>query len=265
MTIHIVGLGLMGAAFARVLTEAGHRITGEDINPDHLQFARTKGWIQASKLEIATTHCIIIALPVEATLSWIHAHQQVLKSIPLVVDMTGVKKETCSEKNPLVSSGHYLSLHPMAGHPSAGPFASESVKVTGTPMLGINTNLNPQAEGVLTNLITSLGCAPIQWMSVDQHDTWIAYSSHLPHILAGVLASIPLPETTAEAGTSLAMMNRLASMQPALWSDLFIRNKQWLMPMIEASIQQLKTFHDGLSKEDLTAWFGGLVQRGTDR
>jgi len=265
MIIHIVGLGLMGAAFARVLTKAGHRITGEDINPDHLQFAQTKGWIQASKLDIASTHCIIIALPVETTLSWIHAHQQVLKSIPLVVDMTGVKKEICSEKNPLIASGHYLSLHLMTGHPSAGPFASESVKVTGTPMLGIQTNLNPQAEEVFTNLITSLGCALIEWMSVDQHDAWIAYSSHLPHVFAGVLASMPRPEKTAEAGTSLAMMNRLASMQPTLWSDLFIRNKQWLMPMIEASIQQLKTFHDGLSKEDLTAWFGGLVQRGTDR
>jgi prephenate dehydrogenase len=262
MNMHVVGLGLMGSALARTFTSAGHHVTGEDRQRDHVQFAHDHGWIQNTSHDKQTIDILILALPMQSTLEWILTHVTQLESVKLIVDIAGVKGFITSNQNPFIQSTRYVSLHPMTGHPDAGPLASDHVTFINTPMLGVQTSLSAQSETLLSSFISALQCLPIQWMTAEDHDAWIAYASHLPHVLAGVFGTIPIPSLPTAGGTSLKTFQRLASMQPQLWQELLLSNQTHLLPLIEASLKSLTLFKEGLIHHDLTSWFSLIQSQG---
>jgi prephenate dehydrogenase len=255
MTIHIVGLGLIGSAFARVLSLRGHTVSGEDRQAAHVTYALDHQWIQRQPVNPLPYDCVLIALPVDATIIWLKDHERMLQSIPLIIDVTGIKTPLCHANPSFFQQPNYVSLHPMTGHPQSGPSMSDKVDFTNKPMLAIHASLSPQANQCLTTIIRDLACQPITWMSVEEHDTWIAYSSHLPHILAGVLASVAKPLHHVEPGPSLTQLLHLASMQPDLWANVLLHNQARLYPLIDQCIASLHMLKKGLENSTIMSWF----------
>lgn len=69
-TVGIVGLGIMGTSYARLLVEAGHRVVGYDVAAANLaRFADLGGVVAASPAAVARAAAIVLtALPSEAAL-----------------------------------------------------------------------------------------------------------------------------------------------------------------------------------------------------
>jgi prephenate dehydrogenase len=172
----------------------------------------------------------------------------------LFVDIAGLKQMITQALAPLLPPGQYVSLHPMRGHPLSGPMHSEHITYEHATMLGVTTTLTPASQTLLHHLLTSLQCDPVQWMSAGDHDAWIAYSSHIPHILAKTLSHLSPPPVKAKAGTSLSFMEHLAAMQPELWADLLFDKRQHLLPLLSQAITQFTALQDALVNGDVRGW-----------
>jgi prephenate dehydrogenase len=78
-------------------------------------------------------------------------------------------------------------------------------------------------------------------MSVEHHDTVLAATSHLPHILAFALVGLlgrkdEQKEIFKYAAGGFKDFSRIASSDPTMWQDICLANKNEIIPLI----QQLK-------------------------
>jgi prephenate dehydrogenase len=82
----------------------------------------------------------------------------------------------------------------------------------------------------LQRIVADLGARP-QAIDPTEHDLALATTSHLPHVIANVLArqaQVALggeDERLPEVGPSLRDATRVAGANPAIWEDIFLANR----------------------------------------
>ena len=76
----IIGLGLIGGAYARRLTAMGYHVDALDINPDSIAYALEEGIIQSgadfSEELISNADFVIFGLYPTTMIDWLQSHQQ---------------------------------------------------------------------------------------------------------------------------------------------------------------------------------------------
>ena len=260
MKIFIVGLGCMGAAYALKLTQKGHQVTGMDLNPEHHRFAYEKGLINnSSDASFEGFDVVICALPIQATLDFLKTHESALSKIPLVTDVSGLKRPLFERP---IGISHFISHHPMTGKETSGPAAYDQVDFHQKNVVCIHHSAGENAENLLMSLLTDLGFNPPVWMNAQDHDQAITFTSHLPHVLAALYMHHPQLETfKGAAGNSFHETTRFAAMNPDLWTELFTSNQGNLLETIGDFIALMKDFEKHLrSERDLKAY---LIQAAT--
>ncbi|NQT33384.1 MAG: prephenate dehydrogenase, partial [Candidatus Omnitrophica bacterium] len=70
----------------------------------------------------------------------------------------------------------------------------------------------------------SLG-AEVDVITPEEHDSILAFTSHLPHIAAYALAGLMESKYKKYASTGFKDTTRIASSDPVLWSDIFMSNR----------------------------------------
>ncbi len=77
--------------------------------------------------------------------------------------------------------------------------------------------------------VTDVGATPVA-IDPEAHDRLVALTSHVPHVLANVVANqtgaarVEGHEPLAHAGGSLRDMTRIAGANPRIWVDIFLDN-----------------------------------------
>ena len=91
--------------------------------------------------------------------------------------------------------------------------------------------------------------------SATQHDTHIAYVSHLSHISSFMLGKTVLEIEKDEknifnmAGSGFASTVRLAKSNPETWTPIFLQNRDNLLKSLEEYIKNLNQFKDILTRK----------------
>lgn len=99
---------------------------------------------------------------------------------------------------------------------------------------------DPEAVAKITAFWERIGSS-VSVMSVEHHDTVLAATSHLPHILAFALVGLlghkdEQREIFKYAAGGFKDFSRIASSDPTMWLDICLANKNEIIPLI----QQLK-------------------------
>ena len=82
----------------------------------------------------------------------------------------------------------------------------------------------------------------------------IAYTSQLPHVLAGSYVSSPqCAEHVGYAAGSYRDVSRVATVDETLWSELFLLNREALGAEIDELISHLSAYREALATEDREA------------
>ena len=93
----------------------------------------------------------------------------------------------------------------------------------------------------------------------DTHDTILATVSHLPHVLANVLvaqaartldAGSDPPQRLPATGPSFRDATRVAGAPSAIWTDIYISNRDALAARIDDTIARLTAVRDALTSAD---------------
>ena len=96
-----------------------------------------------------------------------------------------------------------------------------------------------------------LGFGKISELTVEQHDKMIAFLSQLTHCIAVTLMTANTSEGLEKyTGDSFRDLTRIAKINDAMWSELFLMNKDALLSEMDAFIKEFTAFRDMLMSED---------------
>ena len=164
----------------------------------------------------------------------------------------------------------------IGGHPLAGAETAGVENARADLFEGARWYLTPteRSSGVhydrLQRAIGALGARP-QAIDPQGHDQLMATISHLPHVLANVLAAEAAQSLTQDSerlpdvGPSFRDATRVAGSNPAIWADIFASNREAVAGSVDSVAARLREAAELIrsgDREALEAWHGAA---GEDR
>lgn len=259
MNIGIIGLGLMGASFAKRLSpQKDKTIYGIDQNKQTIQTALELNIIKEGSTDpgklIKKCNLIILALYPTMIKPWIVENQQYLESGTILMDISGVKTNIVEPVQAILREDlELISIHPMCGRESRGIDFAQADIFDNANYIIVPTNKNtPKAIEVAKQLGKDLRVKNISILSCEEHDRMIGFLSQLTHVIAVSLMNTHDNSHLVEyTGDSFRDLTRIATINEDLWSELFLLNKDILLDEIDQFLDATKHFRDSLEKEDI--------------
>lgn len=259
MNIGIIGLGLMGASFAKRLSpQKDKTIYGIDQNKQTIQTALELNIIKEGSTDpdklIKKCNLIILALYPTMIKPWIVENQQYLESGTILMDISGVKTNIVEPVQAILREDlELISIHPMCGRESRGiDFAQADIFDNANYIIVPTDKNTPQAIKAAKQLGKDLRVKNISILSCEEHDRMIGFLSQLTHVIAVSLMNTHDNSHLVEyTGDSFRDLTRIATINEDLWSELFLLNKDILLDEIDQFLDATKHFRDSLEKEDI--------------
>ena len=243
--ILIVGLGLLGGSYAKGLKRYGFHISAITKSQRSIDYALNEQIIDEGTTEIdpqmiGAADFVIFALYPHIFIEWIKENQHLLKSGALITDVTGVKGSIVYKiQDMLRPDVEFIAAHPMAGREVSGVENSTEKMFVGANYIVTPTARNTQdAIQTCIELGCLLGFSNITTLSPEEHDEMIGFLSQLTHCIAITLMTCNDKEHMEKfTGDSFRDLTRIARINDAMWSELFIENK-------DALLKQMSLFAD---------------------
>lgn len=259
MNIGIIGLGLMGASFAKRLSpQKDKTIYGIDQNEQTIQTALELNIIKEGSTDpdklIKKCNLIILALYPTMIKPWIVENQQYLESGTILMDISGVKTNIVEPVQAILREDlELISIHPMCGRESRGIDFAQADIFDNANYIIVPTNKNtPTAIEAAKQLGKDLRVKNISILSCEEHDCMVGFLSQLTHVIAVSLMNTHDNSHLVEyTGDSFRDLTRIATINEDLWSELFLLNKDILLDEIDQFLDATKHFRDSLEKEDI--------------
>ncbi len=268
--ITIWGVGLIGGSLGLALKKNGFkgRRVGLGRNIGRLENARklsavdvittdlSEG-IQESELVVLCTPVVLVPIFTKHILETLVPQQKRI----VVTDVGSTKSvivRTVEEQLKAAKSDSvaYVGGHPMAGSHETGVDAARSDLFDNAKCLLTPTkNTDEEALQLVENLWKFVGAVP-HVCPPEVHDLLVGTASHLPHLMASILANtvadVEVQEGTAIDFTATGFRDstRIAAGSPELWTGIFLQNKDVILTLIESIVENLHEFRDKLQIND---------------
>ena len=271
-TILIVGLGLIGGSYAMALHRNGFRVTAITKVQSDLEYALEKGMIDAGSTAVdpalvGEADLVIFALYPHDLVDWIKSYQHLFSPGTILSDVTGVKCAVVyAVQDSLRADVEFIAAHPMAGRESSGVRNSDDSIFRDANYIIVPTEKNTQhAIEICESLGRLLGFGRISMLSPGAHDEMIGLLSQLTHCIAISLMNCNQSDELAEyTGDSFRDLTRIAKINDALWSELFLLNKEPLLRQMRAFEAELASLRRTIEQDDRAA-LREKMKRSTER
>lgn len=100
-------------------------------------------------------------------------------------------------------------------------------------------------------LLAPVGFGSISVTTAEKHDELIAFTSQMPHIISN--AYIKSPTAAAHKGFSAGSykdLTRVAWLNPKLWAELFLENRDCILNELDWFIAALEQYRDAVKNDD---------------
>lgn len=271
MNIAVIGLGLIGGSMAKALKKyTPHTILGMDTNPQVMFKAKL---LEAIDVELTSERLpicdmVLVATWPKAAVAYVQENAHRIRKGATVIDLCGVKRAVCEPLFQVAQENGFLFVggHPMAGieysgfdHANGALFQNASMILTPPPGIGI------QELAELKHFFRELGFARVVMTTPEEHDRVIGYTSQLAHVVSS--AYVKSPEAMEHHGFSAGSfrdMTRVARLHPAMWTELFLLNREPLLSELDALIGHLNEYRSALETADGQQLYA-LLKEGTER
>ena len=268
----ILGLGLIGGSLARALRRSGfsRRFTGYGHREPSLRRGVELGVIDDYTLDldeaIEQADILVVCTP---TLVASDMLQQILPRLagrtdgPLITDVASVKGNILTAAQQAWGGGMPPQLvlgHPIAGSERSGvDAASADLFVNHRVILTPVEGNDPAAVELIRAMWGSTGAEVVD-MTVAAHDTVLAATSHLPHVLAYTLVDALAQSAASDdifrfAAGGFRDFTRIASSDPVMWRDIAIANKGALLVAIDTFSEHLGHLRSAVAAENADQLF----------
>jgi prephenate dehydrogenase len=262
MKVAVLGVGLIGGSIGLAAHEHAEdaEVVGFGRDPRRLDRARELGAIDRTAGSVAEAVegadlCFACA-PVGALPALVRAALAAAGPDCVVSDVGSTKQGLLAS----IDDERFVGGHPIAGAETAGVEHARADMFQGavwylTPL--------PHSSGLLYErlhrFVVDVGARPV---AVDPatHDRLVAVFSHLPHVLANVLASQAAArladqgEALRQVGPSFRDMTRVAGANTDIWTDIYRANRDAIVEEIGAFRRELERVEALLADGDLAGW-----------
>jgi prephenate dehydrogenase len=264
MEIAVLGVGLIGGSVglaARQRVEAS--VSGYDASPAALELARELGAVdricKTVADGVAQAEAVFVAVPVGALEATVGEALAAAPADCVVTDVGSTKRAVVAAQ----ADPRFVGGHPLAGAETAGVRHARADLFDGaTWFLTPTATTSGLLYERLHRLLRSLGARPAA-IEPETHDAILATVSHLPHVLANVLVSQAArtlaagDERLPATGPSFRDATRVAGAPSAIWTDIYLSNRDALALEIDQTIERLAHVREALRDGDadrVTAW-----------
>jgi prephenate dehydrogenase len=264
MRVAIVGTGLIGASVGLAARAHGHDVRGWDPDPHALETAASReAAVAADSFGAALdgAELVVVAAPI-ADLPATVAAALGAGGDATVTDVGSTKASVVAAAD---GDPRFVGGHPICGGESRGAEHATAVLFDGaTWFLTPTATTDPQRHRLVHGFISELGATPVA-IDADAHDRLVALTSHVPHVLANVVANqagagrIEGHEPLAHAGGSLRDMTRIAGANPRIWVDIFLDNADAIRDSLAEHRRRIEQVEAALAQGDagfLARWIG---------
>jgi prephenate dehydrogenase len=265
LNVAVLGVGLIGGSIGLASRQrAGAQVYGYDPDERVRERALALGAIDFAASSVAAAveraDVVFAAAPV-GTLPEIVAAALAAAGEDCVLSDVGSTKRMLGEAS---ADERFVGGHPLAGAETAGVEHARADLFDGAVWYLTPTSAT---AGVLYErlhrLLTVLGAHPTA-IDAATHDRLLASVSHLPHVLANVLVA-QAASTLGEAadgrlpavGASFRDATRVAGANSAIWTDIYLSNRDALLGAIDDHAGRLAAVRGLLAAGDapaVTAW-----------
>jgi prephenate dehydrogenase len=262
----VVGLGLIGASFAKALknNHVCGRVLGSTRSDKTLKTAIKSKIIDeggndlvAISAKLNKGDVILIATPTLSVPEKLSMLKDALARGVIVTDAASVKGDIAQKAVKIFGKlpEHLVLGHPIAGSEKSGieavnPALYERHRVILTPTVETNKTSLRKVE----RLWQRVG-AQVSFMGVEEHDRVLAATSHLPHVLAFSLVDALAKRSERKdiftyAAGGFRDFTRIAGSDPQMWHDIVIANRVAILMALDRFDQSLSELRSAIEHQD---------------
>lgn len=259
----VIGVGLIGGSLALSLKSKGavNEVIGYSRSENARQEALALGVIDKAADSIAEAvaeaDVVFVAVPMGAMSAVFADMSQHIRPEVIITDAGSAKAQVVMAAREAFGDNfkQFVPGHPIAGTEKSGPSAAfatlyEDHRVVLTPV----SETDPAATAKI-KMMWQLTGAEVFEMDVEHHDTVLAATSHLPHVLAfnlvGMLAQRDdCDEVLRYAAGGFRDFSRIASSDAVMWRDICLGNKQAILDLLDEYHQGINKIEQAIKDED---------------
>ena len=261
--VRIVGSGLIGTSIGLGLALKGVGVSMCDLDP------RAQGLAEdlIKSPSNMPVDLVIFATPIGALNSILNEEFDANPKagfIDIASVKSKVKVEVSTSKVPM---SRFLPSHPMAGREVGGAESARADLFQGRPWIIDSHGVDNDVLKMSSELIELLGGHQVDLDSTE-HDKAVALVSHLPQLVASLLAKQLNggDEAWLElAGAGLRDTTRIAGSDSKLWREIITANREALTPLLLALQSDLAQLISSLGDENSVATLINEGQQGRAR
>lgn len=258
MNIAVVGLGLIGGSICKALKASTfHHIMGIDTNKDTIRKALEQGAIdeEITAERLGEAGLTIVALYPTAIVDFVRSNADKFRKGSIVMDICGVKGYIVRNCTPLLEEKgvFFIGTHPMAGTEHSGfDYATSDLFKKASFIITPTENTPQIAVDLVSTLASSIGFGQVVTATPEQHDSNIAYTSQLAHIVSNAYVKSPsLFRADGFSAGSFLDLTRVAYLNEEMWASLFMCNKEALLYEVNTIIEKLGEYRDAMQNDDI--------------
>ena len=223
---------------------------------------------ELDKEALKTADLVIICLYPEAAVNYIEENAPYFNKEGLVMDACGNKRIVCEAAFRVAKEQHFtfVGAHPMAGNKYSGLKHSRATLFNGAPIVLVPETFDDMK--LIDRVKEAL--EPCQFGTfclshADKHDEMIAFTSQMAHLVSN--AYVKSPSAAQHHGFSAGSykdMTRVAWLNPQMWAELFLENKDNLIKEIDCLTNELNKYKEAMVKNDREELIR-LLAEGRDR
>lgn len=259
MTVGILGLGLIGGSLARAYALEGHRVLCSVRNQSMLSFAMLAGAVDAPLTAENMVECdlILLAIYPEGSAEWLEQNAPYIRKDALVIDCCGVKQEICQRCFPVAKEYGFTFMggHPMAGTQFSGFKYSRADLFNGAPMVLVPHRFDDiELLDWAKKALEPCHFGSFSVTTAEEHDRMIAFTSQMPHIVSNAFIKSPTAQNhKGFSAGSYRDLTRVAWLNPQMWAELFLENKENLIYELDTLIDNLQKYQTAIKNNDESA------------
>ena len=256
MVVGVVGLGLIGGSAAKAFKAAGYTVLGCDINSSIVGYAQLEGTIDGllSREMLGACDLLLLTATPAAVVEYLRDNAFNIAPGTLVIDFCGIKRVVCELGFELATKWGFTFVggHPMAGLQFSGYKYSKSTLFNGASFIIVPPVYDDIALlDSVKQALHPLGFKKFVVTNADFHDRMIAYTSQMCHVVSNAFIKSPTAKQhKGYSAGSFRDFTRVSRLNEGMWTELFLGNKEHLLPELNLLISSLCDYRDAIADGD---------------
>ena len=261
--ITIIGVGLIGSSIARAIKTIDEKIQLNIIDNSKKNLEKSK-LLKLGNLfsldidkQIEKSDIIFICTPISAYEKIFNKLNNFDLPNTIISDVGSSKVKVTELAESILNDKIFVPGHPIAGTEKSGPENGFENLFKDKWFISTNCNLCNEKNIEYINSIWKKFGSKIITMKSKDHDSIMAITSHIPHLIAynivGTASELEediKSEVIKFSASGFRDFTRIASSDPVMWRDIILSNKDEIILLFEKFNNDLKQVLDAIKKDD---------------